>query len=299
MPREYPRKYADEARSGAASGRTAGESPFLLAILGREYLEQHIEHGLELTLRSPAAAERVAASQFLCEKTRAVHLPYTFRGTRLNIADTDADFRHRSIELIVETLKAAEPLKAVSRYVIHPLSLETWDGRPRGTYALAIDSFRELMKRAAGCLRGPMVLENNRVYFPASEGGERSNRIFADNPAEWRRLASDVGHHQLGLCLDTSHAVTSAQMLPKNKRRECLREFLAEGEKIIHVHWSGNYPDTRRGRQDSHEALGRKGTQPLWFHRAIARLDATKTVEIPRPEKVEESLAWLRRHKLI
>lgn len=235
----------------------------------------------------------------LAKRVRAVHLPYSHKGIRLNIADGDRRFRRRSIRLIVDTIRRAHVLSAVRRYIIHPIALETWDGQPRGLYSTAIDSMSEIMERSEPFLRGLVVLENNRVYYPSRGISPRTNRIFADNAEEWRDFAADVGHPLLALCLDTSHAVTSAHLYPRERRDACLREFLAAGPAIRHVHWSGNYPYDSRGRADSHAALGTAGTQRLWFHREIARLDATRTIEIPRLEALAASLRYLARHELV
>jgi sugar phosphate isomerase/epimerase len=241
----------------------------------------------------------ILAEPHLERNIRVIHLPYTFKGNRLNIADDDRAIRRRSIRLVVDTIKEAAALVNVRKYVTHPLALETWDGKPRGTYEAVVNSFKEMMERVEGYLHGPVVLENNRVYFEPGRSTKRRNRICGDNPDEWRRLAKDVGHPMFGLCLDTSHAVTTAQLLPKKQRDKCLREFLEGDDEILHVHWSGNFPYDRRGRNDSHEAIGKTGTQPLWFHRKVAALNASKTIEVLRPERADASIEYLRMYKLI
>ncbi len=246
----------------------------LLAILGRDFLRRWPAFGLELTLSSPKSVPIVLSMPYLKRNTRVIHLPYTFEGRRLNIADNEPAVRRESMALIVEILKRASEIPAVTRYVVHPLALETWDGRPRGTFSAAVDGFSEILHRSAPYLHCPIALENNRVYFPRRPRAPRTNRIIADNPAEWMRLAEAVGHRAFGLCLDTSHAVTTALLHPQKRRDTVLRRFLSAGTRIIHVHWSGNFPYDRRGRNDSHDALGAPGTQRLWFHRAVSRLEA-------------------------
>jgi len=271
----------------------------LLAALGDEYLTGRPGFGLELLLRSAASVKYILAEPHLKKNIRVIHLPYTFRGNRLNIADNDSAIRRRSIRLVVDTIRRAFALVNVRKYVTHPLALETWDGKPRGTYEAAVDSFKEMMERVQGYLHGPVVLENNRVYFEPGRNGRRRNRIYGDNPEEWRRLAKDVGHPMFGLCLDTSHAVTTTQLLAKKQRDKCLREFWEGDGEILHVHWSGNFPYDKRGRNDSHEAIGKEGTQPLWFHRGIAKLKASKTIEVLRPERADASIEYLLAQKLI
>jgi sugar phosphate isomerase/epimerase len=271
----------------------------LLAILGRDFLRRWPAFGLELTLSSPKSVPVVLSMPFVRRNARVIHLPYTFEGRRINIADTERTFRRKSIALIVEMLKRASEIPGIIRYVVHPLALETWDGKPRGTFSAAVDGFGEILHRSASYLRCPIALENNRVYFPSNPRAPRPNRIFADNPAEWMRLAKAVAHPAFGLCLDASHAVTTALLRPRSRRDAVLRRFLSAGTRIIHVHWSGNFPYDRRGRNDSHEAIGAPGTQRMWFHRAVSRLDATKTIEVLRPERVEASLGYLERHDLL
>jgi len=271
----------------------------LLAILGGDFLSSFPSFGLELLLRSPASVSRIVHNPFLRDNLRAVHLPYSNKGIRLNIADFDKSFRKKSINFMVRTIRAAAVLKNVQRYVIHPVALETWDVKPRGDYVTAVESMIEILERAGHFLHGPLCLENNRVYYGAEDISNRPNRIFCDEPEEWIDFARDIAHPQFALCLDTSHAVTTALLSPVSRRNAVLKKFLSAGDLIKHVHWSGNYPRDSRGRNDSHAAIGVRGTQPLWFHRAVSQLNSSITIEIPRAENVRKSLAYLRRHELI
>jgi len=268
-----------------------------LPALGEGFFEERPWAFVEARVHSRLSLKRIRSWRWLYRRMRVVHLPYSHRGERLNVADTDAAVRRKSIRVIVEAIRALSELPVLEKYVLHPVSLQLWDGKKRGEYRAAVEGLREILERAGKWLRGPVCLENNRVYYPAGRG-PRTNRIFADNPGEWCRLQEDVAHPLLALCLDTSHAVTSALLHPRRRRDRVLRAFLACAQRVSHVHWSANFPYDRRGRADSHAPLGTPGTQRLWFHRMVAALPASVTIEIPDREGVEKTLRYLRRYRL-
>jgi len=83
----------------------------------------------------------------------------------------------------------------------------------------------------------------------------------------------------LRLCLDTSHAVTAAQLLASlDARLAMMHAYLDAGEMIAHVHWNGNYLFDSRGREDQHLSL-HVDTIPPEVHRRVARLDASLLFE--------------------
>lgn len=269
-----------------------------LPLLGREFFTVRPWAFVEARLKGPDSTQKVRQSAWLEERLRVIHLPYNLKGERLNVADPDPVRRRQSIEHIFRTLRAAAQLPSVEKYVLHTVSLDHWDGEVRGDYESAVAGLSELMRRSEEYLKGPVCLENNRVYFLGENEDPARTRIFGDNPSEWRQLGRDVNHPMMRLCLDTSHAVTSAQLRPPAERDAVLRDFFSEPGFIDHVHWSANYPRDERGRADSHAALGTEETQPDWFHQRVAGLDASVTIEVPQEDKAQASLEYLRREGL-
>lgn len=265
--------------------------------LGRDFFEERPWAFAEARVHSGRSLSRIKAWAWLYDRMSVLHLPYSYRGDRLNVADPDRSFRRKSISHIVDTIRAVCELPALEKYVVHPLALDLWDGKNRGEYRAAVDGLREIVEKSVEHLKGPICLENNRVYYPEGDG-ERTNRVFGDEPEEWHALADDVNHPMFGLCLDTSHAVTSTLLYPEGERDGVLRAFLSRPERILHVHWSGNFPYDKRGRADSHAALGTRGTQKAWFHKEVAELGASITIEVPTIGGVEQTLAYLRRRGL-
>ena len=271
---------------------------FLLPLaLGRDFLLAHAQ-GTEVLAEKDILAHHAGALDLI----RVVHLPWEIDTRRINLAGPDPARREADLDHLKRLISAAAPL-APARYVIHPLGLRHWDGRSAGDWDTLVAMLRRLADETRAERTGPLVIENNRTYWNGIpdttpvEAADRSNvnRCFGETPAEWRDLCLAVDRDDVRLCLDLSHATTSAHLYPKGPQREaCLREFLTPRDWIIHVHWSDNFLDDNRGRADSHEYPGR-GTLPRWFHQEVRRLPATFMFEISTdPQAVLETLDFVR-----
>ena len=232
---------------------------------------------------------------------RTVHLPWEREG-RIHLADPEPEAREADLTFLKRIVARARPV-APSRYVIHPLGLRQWAGRRPGERDILLHMLRRLADETRPDRTGPLVIENNRTYWngipdtvPVEEADRSQvNRCFGDTPAEWAQLQAEVDRDDVLLCLDLSHATTSAHLLPEGTaREECLRDFLLPRERIVHVHWSDNYLQDSRGRADSHLYPGR-GTLPRWFQREVYRLPATFMFEVsPEPQEVLRMLEFVR-----
>lgn len=96
---------------------------------------------------------------------------------------------------------------------------------------------------------------------------------------EWRSLPADVDRPNVALCLDVSHAAFTARHRAAGPAaREALLWAHLDAAPIRHVHWSDDHLVDGHGTH-LHLSLGR-GSLPRAFHQAIARLPATKSLEI-------------------
>jgi len=219
---------------------------------------------------------------------------------RLNPASPEPDVRAEALAAWGEGLDTASAAGA-SLVVVHAAP-QHWEGVcDVGRYELLLDALRRVGQRAAERdLR--VAVENNRRYWgetpedadPRDVDLDALDVYFATFPEDWIRVAGDVDHPNVGLCLDTSHATTVAHEMPIGAERERrLADYLAQPDAIIHVHWSGNYIGTPEGRLDSHCAVG-EADLPRAFHARIAKLPVTKTFEQATMERVQASIRYLR-----
>ncbi len=236
----------------------------------------------------------------LGDRVQAIHASFSSdTGGRLNPASPDPNVRAEALAGWNEGLDVA--VSAGASLVIVHAAPENWDGgRGVGRYELLVDALDQLGDRATEhdiCI----AVENNRRYWgdtpddtdPSDVDLDALDVYFATFPEDWIRLAGDVDHPNVGICLDTSHATTVAQEKPMGEERERrLFDYLAEPEAITHVHWSGNYLGKPDGRLDSHCAVG-GGDLPKAFHARIAELSATKTFEHPGMDRVTASIRYL------
>ncbi len=237
----------------------------------------------------------------LGDRVCSIHAAFSSEtGGRLNPASPEPEVRAEALAAWHDGLDIAVAAGA-SLVVVHAAP-QHWEGvRDAGLHELLVGALQELGKSAAERdLR--VALENNRRYWgetpddadPRHVDLEALDLYFATFPEDWIQLAEDVGHPNVGLCLDTSHATTVAQEKPMGPQRERrLWDYLAEPDAIIHVHWSDNYLSTPEGRLDSHCAVG-EGDLPKAFHARIADLSATKTLEQATMERVQASMRYLR-----
>ncbi len=218
------------------------------------------------------------------ELTSSVHLPFSLADRRLNIAALDDTWRQHSLDTLTRSLEIASRLDA-RRVVIHSAP-RYWDGQTVGEYDRLIEGLRQIAA-SAGRYDLTVCLENNRTYWdgcdptqgPESIDRSGINAYFGVEPHEWIAQVANAGAQNLHLCLDTSHAVTTAQTATSFDRRVAVMdEFLAAGDRIIHVHWNDNYLFDTRGRKDSHRPLG-QGSLPLDFQRRVSCLNASFHLE--------------------
>jgi sugar phosphate isomerase/epimerase len=264
--------------------------------LGREFIKAHAA-GVEVTV----GADGLAPFREALDLIRTVHLPFT-RGRRLNLATPDETAREADLDYLKRSIAAVRPV-APALYVVHPTGLRRWEGVPAGEWDILVHMLRRLADETRPDRTGPLAIENNRTYWNGVpdhvpvEAADRSNvnRCFGETPAEWIALAEAVDRDDVRLCLDLSHATTSAHLHPNGPAREaCLREFLTPRDRLTHVHWSDNYLHDARGRADSHRFVGR-GDLPRWFHAAARRLPATFMFEVdPDAPAVLDMLAFVR-----
>jgi len=259
---------------------------------------------LGLSTELPVALDGEGVAQ-VADLAVSAHAPFSLDGERLNIAATDAARRRHALDAIKTYIEQAARYPTVVKVVCH-VAPRTWysnDGglQQQGDYDLLIEGMRELADVAASHDL-TVAVENNRVYFrdmfpdcPPGEGGLSANTYFGTVPEEWRRIAMDVGRENLGLCLDTSHACTYAQLFPPEQRPSALMKYLAQPSLISHVHWSDNLLYDDGGRLDSHLPIG-EGTLPLELHRAVLGLGASILLEhFYDMERLERELDFISR----
>lgn len=178
-----------------------------------------------------------------------------------NLAALDDTLCHRSLDMARRSLRVALDLGA-HVLVIH-------QGKTRapaspGDYARFVDAVALLADEAGG--NGLTICVEN---MPSSWGYSFQ---------EWQRLPDGVGRPNVALCLDTSHAAQTARCLAKTPaEREALLWAHLDAD-IRHVHWSDDHLVDGHG-DHLHLSLGR-GSLPRDFHQAVARLPATKSLEI-------------------
>jgi len=261
-----------------------------------DFISQHGD-GTEAAVRpgEDLAYERVR------HLVRTVHLPFHRKG-RINFADPKQDVREEDFAYVKAAIEAASPMRPV-RYVAHPLGLRQWEARAPGDWDVLVRMHQRLADETRGERTGPIVIENNRTYWngipdetPLSEADRSNvNRCFGETAAEWADLATAVDRDDVLLCMDTSHATTSAQLVPEGSAREAvLREFLSHRDRIVHIHWSDSILQDNRGRPDNHRFVG-QGTLPEWFHREVRDLGVPIMFEVqPEPDNVVRMLEYVR-----
>ena len=232
------------------------------------------------------------------------HGPYKQGDMWLNPAATEEDFRQESIKTIEDFIDMTTAFPRVTQVNLHfgwvrRFAPEQTRGR-EGEYGLQVEAFQRIADFAAKRDK-EIVLENSTVAWTGVADDTPHDQVdwskqglnFGTNPEEWIRICEDVGRPNVGLCLDTSHACTYSHRFPEDERVDVLFSFFQKQELIRHVHWSDNYPYDPRGRNDSHEVLGR-GTEPVEFHREIKGLDAIILLETAcTVEELEEQLDFI------
>lgn len=272
------------------------ECILLHSSLGRDFLKEHAD-GTELLIARSGLDELGD----LLDLARTAHLTWG-RDGRINMGSPDRDFREADLAYLKELVQLAGPLEPML-YVIHPLGVRQLDGVHCGEWEILVPMLQRLADETREERTGPLVIENNRAYWQGVsddtpvEAADRSGvtRCFGETPEEWGALMEAVDRDDVHLCLDPSHATTSAQLLPEGPpREECLRAYLRYSDRIRHVHWSDNYLQDNRGRDDSHLPVG-QGTLPLWFHKALRELDATYMFEVKdEPQVILDMLEYVR-----
>jgi len=254
-----------------------------------------VEVGIAAALTTAREAERLQALKPWSGLIKCVHLPYSVPGRRLSIAALDDAWRQQSMDMLIHTLGWAAQTGA-SKVVIHTAPYR-WNGEIVGDYERFVDGVRELAKEAERH-RILICVENSRSYWdgcdPLSSPDEieldKLNTYLAVLPEAWLQLVKDIDRPQVRLCLDTSHATTTAQRVSSlDERVRMLHAFLDAGEWIGHVHWNGNYLADTRGRADSHLPIY-AGSIPVEVHRRVARLNVTRHLErkLSGPDLVRE-----------
>ncbi len=236
------------------------------------------------------APVRLEADEFrgLEDLAASAHAPFSLDGKRLNVGCKDDDWRQRSIDAQREYMQRCRRLPKVRKVVLH-LAPKRWFDAPdrlqqEGDYDRLIDALQGHADFAAG-LGLDIVLENNRTYYPhqmpdapTDSDGLSLNQYFGAQPEEWLQIVRDVDRPNCFGCLDTSHACASAHARPPSERERNMMAYLAEPERIGHVHWNGNDLFDPAGRDDQHLPIDAPGL-PRRLHEAIARLNATKLLE--------------------
>lgn len=217
------------------------------------------------------------------------HAPYTKGRLRLNPAATEDDFREESIKIIEDFIDITTNFPKLTQVNLHFGCLQRRDAAQtqgkEGDYNLQIKAFQRIADFAAERDK-EIVLENSVAYWAGvpderrydSVDWSKQNLHYGTDPEEWIKICEEVDRPNVGLCLDTSHACTYSHKFKEDERVDVLFQFLTRPELIRHVHWSDNYMYDSRGRNDSHEILGR-GTEPIEFHREIKGLDAIILLE--------------------
>ena len=220
----------------------------------------------------------------------SAHAPASKDDLRLNVAATDVQFRRESIDYITQYIARASKYPKVKQVNIH-FAPRRWveDKQTRGQegkYGLMIDAAREISEFAGH--RGiEIVMENATAKWTGIEDDVAADQVdwsdrnmyFGTAPEEWIQICTDVDRSNVGLCLDSSHVCTYAQLFSGDSKREQVAlSFLDRPDLIRHVHWSDNYLYDPRGRNDSHLSVG-MGTMPIEMHRRIKRLNATFLLE--------------------
>ena len=224
-----------------------------------------------------------------------VHLPYSISGRRLSLAALDDEWRKQSLDMLIQALHWAGRTGA-AKAVIHTAPFR-WNGEIVGEYERFVDGVRALAKEAER-YRITICIENSRSYWdgcdPAASPEEIDlaalNTYLAVLPEDWLQLAKDIDRPQVKLCLDTSHATTTAQRVASlDERARMLNAYLDAGEWICHVHWSGNYLADSRGRDESHLQIY-AGSITVGIRRRVHQLDATRLLgrELTGPDLIRE-----------
>lgn len=179
-----------------------------------------------------------------------------------NLAALDDALYHRSLDMARRSLQVALDLGA-HVLVIH--QGKTRASASPGDYGRFVDAVTLLADEAGG--NGLTICVEN---MPAPWGYSFQ---------EWQRLPDDVDRPNVALCLDTSHAAQTTRCLAKTPaEREALLWAHLDVAAIRHVHWSDDHLVDGRG-EHLHLSLG-QGSLPRAFHQAVARLSATKSLEI-------------------
>jgi len=179
-----------------------------------------------------------------------------------NLASINDDLYRRSLEMARRSLRVAVDVGA-RVLVLH--QGKTREPSLPGFYDRFVTAVQTLADESAG--HNVLLCVEN---MPAPWGYSFE---------EWRRLPADVNRPNVALCLDTSHAALTARHLAAAPaEREALLWAHLDADPIRHVHWSDDHLTDGHG-TDLHLSLG-QGTLPRAFQQTIARLPATKSLEI-------------------
>lgn len=266
----------------------AGNNERRLLVPARAGAEVARRHGLlceaPTNWDDPAVAQ---CTELIC----TAHAPFAWEG-RLNIGAVHGDYQAFSLKVISDHIQRAKDFPSVRMMVLHACP-RLWDETAGvehpleqvGDYGLFIVALQDLAKQA-GDLGLDLVLENNRAYWDAFADEEpyqprkhddNVREYYATSPEEWAQVPEDVSAANFGLCLDTSHAATYAHRFPQPDRLSVVERYLdLGGERIWHVHWSGNTLEGTAGRGDRHLPLG-KGSLTQGLHRRIWRCPGARS----------------------
>ena len=213
---------------------------------------------------------------------RAVHLPYG----GCNLAALDDAHRQRSLLTLKQAIDGAARYN-VDRLVMHICGIEAEAEVVVGSYDRLITGLQELAGHAAQQER-LLCLENTMLAWG------KAARRWGCSSAEWRQIYRDTARANVKLTLDTSHAVTAAQVLDNPAQRiAAVWEFLADEDAIGRVHWSDSIIGNDAGRKDMHLVPG-TGDLPRAFHKAIKDLPVPKLLEQKCTEaEVSQGLAFI------
>lgn len=270
--------------------------------VGEETIRRHglrIEVGLKAGMTRSDLEAKQSTLAPLQDLLESVHLPFALTGRRVNVAALDEEWRRESLATLETALEQAAILGAPK--VVTHAAPRFWDGQVVGEYERLVEGMRTLGNWAQR--HGILVcIENNRTYWDGCDPNtppekiDRSgiNEYFAELPEAWRQLAVDVQHENVRLCLDTSHATTTAHRTSTiEERLAMMAAFLDAGDWIAHVHWSDSTLADPAGRNDRHLPLG-AGDLPREIHQRVLALPATRHLERPlTPEGLMAELTFI------
>jgi sugar phosphate isomerase/epimerase len=241
-----------------------------------------------------------AASADCADRIRAARAPSSVelkgRARLVNVASPNAQYRAYSLGVIEEFIRGVVHAPEC-RLIVLPSAPRFWDEdagqacsiREVGQYGCLIESLKRLsiVAREAGV---SLAVENH--WAPWTEIADdqdfhhdvhhgKTREFFASAPKEWAGIPEDVAEPELGLCLDTSHAVTYAHRFPLEAREGMLGLYLTlAGGRLWHVIWSDNRLASKEGRRSLRLHLG-KGDIPRRIHGRLWETPSAKTYAFP------------------